>query len=181
MKKLIALTVLLISGVLITTQASAQDGTIKVGGGLMYGSGVFNGGGNINNHLGLRVNGYYTINEDFRAGADIGYFFPDEQGGLKVSVWELNLNGNYMFYQDDSQGLSAYGLAGLNFLSIKTDYNSSGQYGSYSGSGSDTKTGLNLGVGGEYAVNFGVIYAELKYVLSDADELVLGAGVRLPI
>jgi len=159
-------------------QAAAQDGGIKVGGGLMFGSGV-NGSSDLDNHLGLRLNGVYTIDEQFRAGADIGYFFPDKQGGLKMTVWELDLNGNYVFYNDATNGASAYALAGLNYLNMNVDYDTNSQFGTVSGS--DSEAGLNLGVGGEYAVNFGVLYAEMKYVLSNADELVIDAGVRFPI
>lgn len=182
MKKIIVFTALIIGGLFLAThQAVAQDGSIKVGGGLIFGSGVYNGGSDLNNDLGLRINGYYTINEQFRAGADIGYFFPKKQNGVTANFWELDLNGNYFFYNDSDNGASAYALAGLNYMNLKLDYDSSSQYGSFSGSASDSQAGLNLGVGGEYAVNFGVLYAELKYVLSDADELVLGAGVRFPI
>lgn len=175
-------TSLLILGVFFLTHSRiiAQSGNISIGGGLIYGTGVFDGlSGNdvdFNNHLGIDVNGYYTITGDFRAGTDIKFFFPKEESGLKLTVWEINFNGNYLFY--NQEGLNAYGLGGINITSIKTSIDG-GQFGGFSGSTS--KVGLNLGAGGEYATNFGALFTELKYVVSDADELVVSAGVRIPV
>lgn len=177
MKKFIStlgLTVTLLLAVQATSMAQAQDpgespdGTIKVGGGLIYGTEI--------EQLGLKIDGYYTINEQFRAGADFGYFFPEDYPGGDLTWYEFNLNGNYIFTQEES--LTAYGLAGLNFttLDISAD---NGDFGGFSTS--TTETGLNIGAGGEYAMDFGSLFAELKYVISDADQLVLGAGVRFVV
>lgn len=45
---------------------------------------------------------------------------------------------------------------------------------------SNSETGLNLGIGAEYKVSFGSVFGELTYagVGGEADQLVLGAGVR---
>lgn len=47
-------------------------------------------------------------------------------------------------------------------------------------SGSDSETGLNLGIGGEYKMSFGSVFSELKYagIGGAADQFVFGAGVR---
>ncbi|MFH5832435.1 outer membrane beta-barrel protein [Halalkalibaculum sp. DA3122] len=152
----------------------AQTGEIKIGGGLIFGSGV-TGIDQVDNDLGIRVDGIYTINEEFRAGADLGFYFPHEENGFKQTVWELNFNGNYIFHSEEE--LLLYGLGGLNITSISFDQSSQG----FTASGSDSEVGLNLGGGLEYGLNFGDLFAELKYVLSDADQLVLGAGVRFGI
>lgn len=160
---------------LFSSPGTAQDGDVTLGGGLIYGSGIMEDGSSLDNNLGIKVDGYYRINEEFRAGADIGYFFPAEEAGVELNFWELNLNAHYIFVIEEE--LSAYGLAGLNFANLKTTYED--ESGSFSGSNSET--GLNLGVGGEYATNFGALFAELKYVVSDADQLVIGAGARFGI
>lgn len=152
--------------------ANAQFTDIGVG--LMYGTEI--------EQPGLRVDGVYQINEEFRAVADLGFFLPDETdfgGGntITVSWWELNLNGNYIFHTDEESGIEAYALGGLNFLNVKVE--SDGQFGS--GSNSDSEVGLNIGAGGEYAMGFGKLFAELKYVLGDADQLNIGAGVRFSL
>src|SRR5699024_365082 len=143
-----------------------SEGDVNIGVGLIYGSQV--------ESIGLKVDGYYTINENFRAGAEIGYFFPDKTTifgtEIKTNYFSIDLNGHYIFYNEDE--LMAYGLAGLNILSI-----------SVSGGGtsnSDSEVGLNLGAGIEYAVDFGNLFGELKFagIGGDADQLVIAAGVR---
>ena len=62
-------------------------------------------------------------------------------------------------------------MAGLNFVSVKEN------------DSSETEIGLNLGTGGEYALDFGSIFSELKWagVGSDADQYVISAGVRIAL
>lgn len=148
-----------------TTSIVAQEGLITVGPGLAYGSEVEN--------LGIKVDGYYTINEQFRAGLDLTYYLPDSENGVDVNYFGFNINGHYIFYNED--GLTAYGLAGINILRIKVEANGF--------SNSDSETGLNLGAGVESAQSFGNLFGELKLagLGGDADQLVIGAGVRFPI
>lgn len=172
MKNIIKLVCLSIGILLATCSASfAQAGNIKIGPGLILGSGV--GAGDLDNTLGLKVDGYYSINEQWRAGADLGFFFPQKESGVTFNVWEINFNANYIFYNE--KGTRAYGIGGLNILAakVKTD--------SYSDSNSEL--GLNLGVGGEYDINAGSLFGEIKYagIGGDADELVIGAGLRFNI
>lgn len=172
MKKLTISLFIVLCTVLMAETANAQFTNVGVG--LMYGSEI--------EQLGLRVDGVYQINEEFRAVADFGFYLPDETdfgGGNTTTVtwWELNLNGNYIFHSDVESGLKAYALAGLNYLNFKVE--SEGQFGS--SSASDNEVGLNVGAGGEYAVGFGNLFAELKYVIGDADQLNIGAGVRFPL
>lgn len=172
MKKIITSLFIVLGTFCIVQTANAQFTDIGVG--LMYGSEI--------EQPGLRVDGVYQINEEFRAVADFGFYLPDETdlgGGntLTVTWWELNLNGNYIFHNDEESGLQAYALAGLNYLNFKVEQE--GQFGS--GSSSDNEVGLNIGAGGEYAMGFGNLFAELKFVLGDADQLNIGAGVRFPI
>lgn len=63
-----------------------------------------------------------------------------------------------------------YGLAGLNITTVSPAFTDD----------SETEAGINVGIGTEYYLDFLSIYGELKYVLSDFDQLVLGAGARIP-
>lgn len=170
MKKLLSIGCLVLGMMFISTTAiMAQDGQIKIGPGLIYGSEV--------ESLGIKVDGYYSINEEFRIGVDLGYYFPDKTTifgtEFKTNYFAINLNGNYIFYNEDE--LMAYGLAGINILSISTSVGGT--------SDSASETGLNLGAGLEYALDFGSLFGELKFagIGGDADQLVLGAGVRFSI
>ncbi|MDR8393935.1 porin family protein [Aliifodinibius sp. S!AR15-10] len=173
--KLISRAILLSFLVFSASTAYAQSDDIKIGGGIILGTGV-SGIDQVDNNFGLKVDGIYTINEEFRAGADFGFYFPHEESGFKQTVWELNFNGNYIFHNQDA--LLLYGLGGINITNISFDQsNNQG----FNVSGSDSEFGLNIGGGLEYGLDFGDLFAELKYVLSDADQLVLGTGVRFDI
>lgn len=165
MKKL--LTAILFLGFMIgatltadIAQAQNEPGDISIGGGLAFGEGY--------EELGLKVDGIYRINDDFRAGADIIYFFT----GDGLTAWELNLNGNYVFTDDGE--FMAYALSGINYARQSFDM---GQFGSFSNS----EIGLNIGAGLEYDVDFARLTAEVKYALSSLDQLVISAGLRFPI
>jgi opacity protein-like surface antigen len=162
MKKITTSIFLVLFSVLAVQSAQAQ---FKAGVGLMYGSEV--------EQLGIRVDGVYTINEQFRGVADFGYYFPEDMNGGSINYWELNINGNYMFFSDPDQGLNAYALAGLNFFNASVEIDGFG-------SSSSNETGLNLGAGLEYNLDFAELFAEAKFVISDADQLNIGAGLRFP-
>lgn len=163
MKKI---TTLLFTALFAIIAYSTADAQFKLGAGLMYGSEV--------EQLGIRVDGVYTINEQFRGVVDFGYYFPEDEGGVSLNYWELNLNGNYMFLSDAEQGLNAYALAGLNFFNASVDIEGFG-------SSSNSETGLNLGAGLEYNLDFAELFAEAKFVIGNADQLNVGAGLRFPL
>lgn len=147
------------------TNLFAQEGTITVGPGLVYGSEIEN--------LGINVDGYYTINEQFRAGIGLIYFFPDSQNGFDFNWFDFNINGQYVFYSEDN--LNAYGLAGINIAFLKVEAGGN--------SNSESEAGLNLGAGVEFVQDFGNIFGEVRLagLGGDADQFVLGGGVRIPI
>lgn len=153
----------------LVTNANAQEGNIEVGPGLVYGGQI--------EKLGLKVDGYYTINEQIRAGIDLSYFFPESSTifgtDITSNFFTIDLLGNYFFYNKDE--FSAYGLAGINlaFASVKVGGNKT----------SNNEVGLTLGGGAEYMMDFGNIFGELRLagLGGDADQLVIGAGVRLKI
>ena len=174
---LTTIVILLMSGLTTNTYAQVEKGDFKLGGGLVFGSGV--GFGSLDNDLGIRVDGYYAFTPVIRAGGDFTFYFPKSEGELDITVWELNFNGHYIFLDDD--GLIVYALGGLNITGISIDspsFTIGGQ--TVGGSSSDTEVGLNLGGGVEYNLDFADLFAEIKLggLGGNADQFVLGAGLR---
>ena len=173
MKRYILHTVLVVVSLFLfglSNQAKAQ----QVGGGLVYGSELEN--------LGLKVQGVYPIQDQIRAAADFTYYFPEDVGPYNIDFYTLNANGHYMFEMED-QEFNVYGIAGLNFAiqsipeqTIQVGFGQTTTIG-----GTESALGLNLGGGIEYPVDFGNIFGELKYTISDFDQVVFAAGVMIPI
>lgn len=155
---------------------TSQAQFVKAGVGLMYGSEI--------EKIGLRVDGVYQINDEFRAVADLGIFMPDKTdlgGGDEVTItwWEFNANANYIFLSDEESGLTAYALGGLNFTTLRWSY--SGDNSGMFNDNSETEFGLNIGAGAEYNLDFADLFGELKFVIGDADQLNIGIGLRFPL
>lgn len=142
-------------------QTQQQDDTrpFQVGAGLIYGSEV--------EELGFQVNINYPVLQNVELAPDISIYFADNEQGID-NYWELNINGHYFLAADDEYNV--YGLAGLNITTVSPAFTDD----------SETEAGINVGIGTEYYLDFLSIYGELKYVLSDFDQLVLGAGARIP-
>lgn len=161
-----------------TPEGRVQEGDLKLGGGLVYGSGLENTGGDFlgagafSTDLGIRADGYYAITPQIRLGGDITYYFPDSNFGISLSAWELNLNSHYIF-QDENE-LILYGLGGINITRWKIGNGSSI---------SDTELGLNLGGGVEYDLDFADLFGEVKLggLGSNLSQFTLSAGLRFPI
>jgi len=169
---------LIFAAFLMILSLQAQKGKISIGGGLAFGSEI--------EKLGINLRGYYGITEEIAAAPSFTYFFPNKldfmSGEIKWNVWELNLDGHYTF--TDSDQFSAYGLAGLNITgtSWKSEYDIpnffTGQNEHYEESDSDVNIGLNLGGGGQYNLNEQLgLFGEVKYVISNYDQLVFTFGV----
>lgn len=167
-----------------TATAQNMEGDFAVGAGLVYGTGIFEDDGfDLNNDLGIQVNGYYSITPEIRIGGDFTFYFPKSQSfenffdeiEVETSVTELNINGHYLFINESD--LIVYGLAGINITRFSEKISESG-FADEEFSGSET--GLNLGAGLEYALDFANFYAEAKLANlgGDAGQFVLGAGLR---
>lgn len=182
MKKTILLTIptlliLTLSGLTNEAVAQTQEGDIKVGAGLVFGSGV-GFGDDLDNDLGIRIDGSYMFTEKIRGAADFTFYFPKSEGGGKATVWELNFNGHYLFINDES--MNVYGLAGINVTGLKVEVDAGG-FGSFSSSNSEF--GLNIGGGAEFDVDFAMLFGEAKFggIGHDANQFVIAAGLRIPI
>ena len=173
MKKI---TTLLFTALFAFVAYSTAEAQFKLGAGLTYGSGVLEGSGSDDwqNDLGLTVDGYYSISREITAVAGFTYSLPKDEGGRTITVWELNFNGNYAFINDEE--MMVYALAGLNITGISSEFDGGGD-------SSDSETGLNLGAGIEYVMSFGDLFGEAKManVGGDADQFVVGVGVRFPL
>lgn len=206
MNKIIFSIIMIFSVLILSNGAEAQ---ISVGAGVLYGFELERGG--------VRADGVYTINENFRAAVDIGYYFPKtaEESFLNykstINWLEVNANVHYLFVDNDMWNV--YGIAGINYLRYSnTESFESAPGGNFTqgeirsvaakGTGevtavtremvlsdvtnnteskyTNSETGLNLGIGAEYKLSFGAVFGELKLagVGGDADQMVLGAGVR---
>lgn len=159
MKKIITIGCLLVSVFFVNNNAVAQS----VGAGLAYGSEI--------EAIGIQVNGVYGFTDEIRGAANFTLFFPDQPSDGDYSFWTLNADVHYLFMAEEATNV--YGLGGLNFASQEI---SSGGF-----SASDSEIGLNLGGGAEFGMGFGSLFAEVKYVISDFDQLVLNAGVRFDL
>lgn len=145
---------------MFNSNSYAQESSdFKVGGGIIYGTEV--------EAIGIQAGGKYAFTPEISGAADFAIYFPDN-----YDWWELNANAHYHFFDEDN--IKVYGLGGLNYATLSVDF---GDF----GSASNSELGLNLGGGAEFAVDFADIYTELKYVLGNADQLALSAGLRFDI
>lgn len=145
---------LLLAGV-ISFAASAQT---RVGGLLAYGSEI--------ESMGIGGVAEFMIKENMGISPSLVFFFGNDD----YTWWELNGNFNYYFATEGSAQI--YGLAGLNFASIGYDNDFYDD--------SDTEVGLNLGIGANFVTKKDNLlpFVEVKYVVSDADQLCIFAGVK---
>ncbi|MEO1053366.1 MAG: outer membrane beta-barrel protein [Bacteroidota bacterium] len=174
-----AITILL-TGMLLFAGIQVSQAQINIGGGLAYGTEIENPG--------IGVNAEIFVKENIAIRPGLVYFFPkdliNEAGSedFKFKWFDVNINGNYYFETDGI--VKPYGMAGLNFAFLTVPGFSFDFIGGQIGTESETTTevGLNLGGGANFELSGSVIpYAELRYVLSDADQLVISAGVRFNI
>ena len=178
--------------VLAVTLLSAEayaSGEVILGGGLVYGSDIA--------RPGLQLGGYYAFDRNsklanLRLGLDLDVFLSnsdDFEGGTTTVSWmDLDVNGQYVFLAPKDQPFLVYGLAGLNFarVGVNVDYNE--MLSARDIDNHDLRVGVNLGAGAEYAVDVGEkngadfsLYAEGKYVISEANQLVFAAGARFAL
>lgn len=159
MKKLLSITGLVLGIIFFTNTSVLAQNDFKLGAGLAYGSEV--------EAIGIQAGAVYDFTEEISGAADFIVFFPDN-----YDWWELNVNGHYRFLAEDN--VMVYGLAGLNYATLSVDVPGGGSF-------SDSELGLNLGGGAEFGLDFANLYTELKYVVGNADQLAISAGLRFAL
>ncbi|WP_242928696.1 outer membrane beta-barrel protein [Pontibacter vulgaris] len=165
-----------------TTQPVAQEeGKMRVGAGLVYGTeaGIENGG------IGINIGGEYFFTEQIAAAPSLTYFFKTEAefsngwGKYTSSArsFTINLDGRYYFAEKG--GADFYGLAGLTFASSKVEMKDSED--KVYGEAKANKVGLNLGAGLIYPINEKLSFnGQLKYN-TPMKQIELQAGVTFPL
>lgn len=165
MKKLLTATALVFSLMVLTSASGfAQHGTTKLGLGVVYGSEV--------ESPGIQANATFRISPRIAIAPDFSFYFADDEEDSPAYIenfWAANLNGHLMFATDPDYHI--YGIGGLNVTTL--EYSSTDE--------SESELGLNLGLGGELHLSGFSLFSEVKYVVSDFDQVVLGAGVRFPL
>lgn len=150
-------------------KAQAQDIDTRIGALVAYGTEIEN--------IGIGANAEFGIADNLTISPSFIYYLPKSNGPIKTNWLEVNANANYYFVNDGEFGF--YGLAGLNYSSVKVKFDGLGEFlDSYSSS--DGRFGLNLGAGANlHLTNDNIIpFAELKYVIIDGGQLVIAAGVK---
>lgn len=141
-----------------------QPGDITFGAGISSGSGV---GFLDNQEYGITAQFYYVVTEKIRAGADFTYYFIGER---QLTANELNFNGHYFIRNRD--GISLYGLGGINIS------NTSGDAEKWDDDPDTRKLGLNLGAGLELEIGNVSVFGEPKYTVLGWNQFLLTGGVR---
>lgn len=164
MKKVIV-TLSILFFVAAVMPAMAQKGEMKIGPQIGYGFDM--------KALGIGAKFTYGITDEIRLAPSFVYFLPKteeaSESGITIKAstnwWELNLDGNYMFGEEDE--LCFFGLAGLNVLGVSSSVTYTGLPEGFEmpdTSISSTEIGLNVGGGAQYPFSDSMKgFAELKY------------------
>ena len=116
------------------------------------------------NNFGLGANVGYEIIDNLRGVAEFNYFLKKDH----VSYWNVEANVEYLFRLGDA--FTIYPLAGIDFLGCSVE-----------DGGSDSKMGLNLGAGVEYALSDKLsLKAEYNYKTQYDGWSLLKFGVVIP-
>lgn len=156
----------------LMSQITLAQQETRIGGLIAFGTEV--------ESLGIGANAEFPIMDKLTVSPSFIFYFPKKSYGVKVNWFEVNANANYYFLENDK--VDVYGLAGLNFSSVKVNYD-----GAYSGligsaSASDGRFGLNIGAGANLSLGKSIIpFSEIKYVIIDGGQLVIAAGVKFGI
>lgn len=153
-----------IAAIFFMAFVSAHAQTYEAGGGLSYGSGI--------NNMGINLRGEILFNEQLSVSSHFNFFFGRDEGMLRHKWWAFNIDGHYYFKVDDL--LFLYPLLGFNIGTVKEKWNGINF--------SDTEIGMNLGGGLKYQFTNTITgFGEIKYVIGNADQFVVTAGVMITL
>lgn len=145
------------------TNLNAKTSTM-VGGGFAYGSDI--------KKLAIQAGAIFDIDAPVNIAPDFKYYFTDQY----ITFWELNVNVHYDLTKN--KGTNFYLLGGLNYAVQSVDFNTG-----FAGSGSvsNSEIGLNIGGGAKFDLSGFYLVPEIKYVLSNYNQLVIGVSAMFPI
>ncbi len=145
----------------IKEEGGYEAGRITLGGGLGYGLDVSKPS------IGVRAQYFFT--EKIAAQVGFSSYLMGEEG---FSYREIDLNVNYYFPLDGS--IQPYVLAGVGFATATVTF--------LDEKVSASNTGLNIGGGADYLFSEKLCgFGELRYVVSEAGQVVIQLGVRYAI
>jgi opacity protein-like surface antigen len=153
-----------VAALLFAPEVEAQQ-PIHAGAHLAYGLEDFS-------KLGVGVHATYPFTDLIAGAGSFTVHFP----GDGLSFWDLNLNAHYRFPLEGN--ITPYAGGGLNYARLSFDLPPILGGGSVSSS----EVGLNV-LGGAFMdlENDWRLFGEARFVISDADQLVLTFGVSLPL
>ncbi len=151
---------------LYTCLASSAQAQFEIGGGLIYGTDI--------EELGISGRAAFRLTDNWRIQPTFNYFFTEDVGSIKTSVWSLNADANYVFGVFGV--LKPYVLAGLNITTVRVKIDDNSFLAD--NTESDTEVGVNLGGGLDFDLKKVIPFVEIKFVLSDFDQAVLAGGVK---
>jgi len=137
-------------------------------------------------NTGVFLKGIYHISNSVHVSPSFSWILPNiykinaVDGEEKTSVSSLmfDINGHYVF--KSSRHFNFYGLAGLDILIARRKYVSTILNAEQKIVVTDNTPGLNLGAGTLILVSEKVnLFAEIKYLLSKYDQLMVNAGFML--
>jgi opacity protein-like surface antigen len=155
MKTKILFVFAIVAMLLVGQEVSAQ---MKLGGSLVLGTKL-----SIDDDLsegaafGIGVKGLYELNESFSIAPGFTYFFPSSPKGIDLTEYVLDVDAHYNFVKEET--LKVYGIGGLNYSYVDASIDF-GEFGTFSGS--DSKLGLNFGVGARTGGDM-QFFGDLKY------------------
>src|SRR5690554_5156863 len=89
-------------------QLFAQDSN-RIGAQLIYGTEV--------NSLGLGLIAEFPVADRMVISPSFSFYFPNDEGFVKTSAFEINGNLNYIFVEQEN--VTFYGIGGLNYTNVK--------------------------------------------------------------
>ena len=118
-----------------------------------------------------------ALNEKVSLSPVFTQYFPEDLDENRRSAWELNANLNYYLITGDVGYL--YGLAGLNFIHIKTK---TPVPGSADLEDKDGNVGLNLGIGTMYRLtDLMYPFAEAKFTVGSYNQFAIFVGMKFQL
>lgn len=147
---------ILIACAFICTLSSTASAQFSAGLGLFYGFDI--------EEIGIQARGIYAFDETWRGAVDLVFYLDGEDD---VSFWETNFNAHYIYFTNEK--VIVYAIGGINVFTFNIDI--AGE------DFNDSEFGLNLGTGGQISISEVIdIIGELKFTISDADQLSFGVG-----